>query len=50
MLTNRDVMVMGGQLEVKVKGSVQFLVKFTSEMRDATSQWDHTVLSAIRQR
>jgi len=25
-------------------------VKFTSELRDATCQWDHTVLSATRQR
>ena len=25
------------------------LVKFTSELRDATCQWDHTVLSATRQ-
>ena len=25
-------------------------MKFTSEPRDATSQWDHTVLSATRQR
>ena len=24
-------------------------MKFTSELRDATSQWDHTVLSATRQ-
>jgi len=28
----------------------RFLVKFTSELRDATCQWDHTVLSATRQR
>jgi len=26
--------------------SVQFLVKVISELRDATCQWDHTVLSA----
>jgi len=25
-------------------------VKFTSELRDATCQWDHTVSSATRQR
>jgi len=25
-------------------------VKFTSELRDATSQWAHTMLSATRQR
>ena len=25
-------------------------MKFTSELRDATCQWDHTVLSATRQR
>jgi len=25
-------------------------VKFTSELRDATCQWDHTVLSDTRQR
>ena len=28
----------------------RFLVKFTSELRDATCEWDHTVLSATRQR
>jgi len=25
-------------------------VKFVSELRDATCQWDHTVVSATRQR
>jgi len=34
---------------LKGKGK-EVLVKFTSELRDATCQWDHTVLSATRQR
>jgi len=30
--------------------SYSIVLKFTSELRDATCQWDHTVLSATRQR